>query len=49
VTADGSADSDDAAVLATCTRLRHEIADWLDTLDEQQWKTPSLCDRRRGA
>ncbi len=35
----------EADVYLMCTRLRHEIADWIDTLDDQQLAAPSLCDR----
>lgn len=35
----------DAAVFATSARLRREIADWVDTLDDDQLATRSLCER----
>lgn len=35
----------DDAIFAINARLRRELADWLDTLDEEQLGTPSLCGR----
>jgi uncharacterized protein (TIGR03083 family) len=41
----GGPDIDDDEIFATSARLRRELADWLDTLDEEQLDTPSLCGR----
>ncbi|MGI8523892.1 MAG: maleylpyruvate isomerase family mycothiol-dependent enzyme [Nocardioides sp.] len=34
---------DKEAIFGACTRMRHDTADWLETLDEAALDTPSLC------